>query len=213
MSVAGKGRGLSTPEPVDAAVAGGARYVGFVFFPPSPRYVTPETARELGGRVPDSVSRVAVVVDLDDAELTSILDSAAVDLVQLHGTETPERVAEIRKRFGKPVIKSISVASEQDLEAKTAYEDAADMLLFDAKAKASDTRPGGNARTFDWSLLKGRLPRSRWLLSGGLTADNVGEAVHATGASLVDVSSGVESAPGVKDANLIAAFLAAANDL
>ncbi len=213
MGIAVKVCGLSTPQGVDAAVTGGARYVGFVFFPPSPRYVTPDTARVLSERVPATLSTVAVVVDPNDDDLADLVEKTSVDIIQLHGKEGPERVAAIRERIGKPVIKAISVAAEQDLGAVATYAKVADMLLFDAKAKAGDTRPGGNARTFDWSLLLGRTPKGSWLLSGGLSTENLSAAVHATKAPLVDVSSGVERAPGVKDPALIKSFLKIANDL
>lgn len=213
MAVAVKVCGLSTRESVEAAVASGAGYVGFNFFPPSPRYVTPDAAAALGAAVPDAVSRVAVVVDLDDDALAPIVATGVIDIVQLHGNETPQRVAEVRARFGKPVIKAIAVAAEQYLEATAAYQEAADMLLYDAKAQPGDTLPGGNARPFDWSLLAQRAPRGLWLLAGGLNVDNVADAVRQTGAPAVDVSSGVKSARGVKDPALIAAFLHAANDL
>lgn len=213
MALAVKICGLSTPESVDAAVDGGARFVGFVFFPPSPRYVAPGSATELTRRVPRSVARVAVTVDPTDDELATILDVAEIDMVQLHGRETPERTAEIKSRFGRPVIKAISVAAEQDLDAVNDYASVADMILFDAKATKDDVLPGGNARTFDWRLLSGRTPRNVWFLSGGLNRENLASAVRESGATHVDVSSGIESSRGIKDVGLIKSFLAAANEI
>lgn len=213
MSVAAKVCGLSTQETVEAAVAGGATFVGFVFFPASPLYVTPARAGQLSRAVPKSVRTVAVVVDPTDADLDIIVALLDADLLQLHGHETPDRVADIRKRFGRKIIKALSVASADDVVAAKRYETVADMLLFDAKPRNDDPLPGGNARAFDWSLLAGVEIAAPWFLSGGLDAANLASAVRTTGARLVDVSSGVESARGTKDSPMIAAFLATARGL
>ena len=207
MSIDVKICGLSTPEAVKAAAAGGARYIGFVFFPPSPRFVKPAVAAELGGYAPASVIRVGLTVDADDAALAEIVASSRVERLQLHGRETPERVAEVRRRFGLPVIKALPIAGADDVAAARAYEDAADMLLFDARPPAGADRPGGNALSFDWRLLADAKWRLPWMLAGGLTAANLAEAVHQSGAGTVDVSSGVEDQPGVKDVLKIQEFL------
>ncbi|MBE0534016.1 MAG: phosphoribosylanthranilate isomerase [Rhodospirillales bacterium] len=199
--------GLSTPEAVKAAAAGGARYIGFVFFPPSPRFVKPAVAAELGGYAPGSVIRVGLTVDADDAALAGIVADACVERLQLHGRETPERVAEVRRSFGLPVIKALPIAGADDVAAARAYEDVADMLLFDARPPAGADRPGGNALSFDWRLLADAKWRLPWMLAGGLTAANLAEAVHQSGAGTVDVSSGVEDQPGVKDILKIQEFL------
>jgi phosphoribosylanthranilate isomerase len=207
MSVAVKICGLCDPAAVAAAVAGGAAYVGFVFFPPSPRAVTPQQAAELAAAVPVGIARVGLFVDADDAAIAAVLAAVPLDYLQCHGHETPERLAQLRTRFGRPLIKAIAVAGPDDLDGAAAYEDAAARLLFDARPPAAATRPGGNARTFDWSILQGRRFQRPWLLAGGLTADNVADAVRISGADAVDVSSGVETAPGVKDPALIRQFL------
>ena len=205
MPVEAKICGLSTPETLDAAVRLGARFVGFVTYPKSPRHISTETMRALGGRVPKSVTRVGLFVDPDDALLDEKLATGALDLLQLHGSETPERVAEIRRRTGKPVMKVIKVATPQDIErGVAAYAGVADRLMFDT---AEGTLPGGNAKVFDWTFLSGRAIPLPWLLAGGLTPDNAAEAVRVTGASVLDVSSGVESSRGVKSVDLIRAFL------
>jgi phosphoribosylanthranilate isomerase len=198
--------GLSTPETVDAAVAAGAQFVGFVTFPASPRHVASvEALQALGARVPAGVVRVGLFVDPDDALLDARLASGAIDLVQLHGRETPQRLAEIRARTGKPVMKAIKVAAAADVEAGiAAYAAVADRLMFDA---AEGTLPGGNATSFDWTFLSGRQVPKPWFLAGGLTVANVAEAVRVTGAPAVDVSSGVEESRGVKSAAMIRAFL------
>ena len=206
MSVEAKICGLSTPETVDAAVAGGARLIGFNFFQPSPRFVgSNDNLKALGERVPKGVIRVGLFVDPDDALLDERLATGVLDLLQLHGKETPERVAAIKARTGKPVMKAFNVGAASDIERGiAAYAAVADRLMFDA---AAGTLPGGNAQVFDWTFLSGRKVPLPWLLAGGLTPDNVAEAVRVTGARVVDVSSGVESSRGVKSVDLIRAFL------
>lgn len=203
--------GLRRPEDVDAAARAGAVYGGFVFFPKSPRNVTIDVARSLALDAPVGLAKVALVVDADDALLDAICDAVPLDMIQLHGKESPERVREVRTRTGLPVMKAVGVAGPDDLAAIAVYEQVADQLLIDAKAPKDAVLPGGNGLAFDWRLLQGRKYWTRpWMLAGGLTPANVAEAVRLTGARQVDVSSGVESAPGVKDPDLIAAFVAAA---
>ena len=205
MSVEAKICGLSTPETLDSAVRFGARFVGFVSYPKSPRHISTETMRALGARVPKTVTRVGLFVDPDDALLDEKLATGALDLLQLHGSETPERVAGIRRLTGKPVMKVIKVGTRQDIErGVAAYAGVADRLMFDT---AEGTLPGGNAKAFDWTFLSGRTVPLPWLLAGGLTPDNAAEAVRVTGARTLDVSSGVESSRGVKSVDLIRAFL------
>lgn len=206
MSVAVKICGLSTPEAVDVAVAGGARYVGFVFYPPSPRVVDPRRAAELARRVPTGVRTVGLFVDPDDGTLERVLAAVPLSMLQLHGSETPARVAEIAAARRLPVMKAIKVAEAADVDTAAAYEEVADRLLFDARAPGARL-PGGNGVPFDWSLLAGRHWRRPWMLSGGLTVENLAEAVAVTGADTVDVSSGVERSPGEKDLDLIRRFL------
>ena len=202
--------GLSTPAGISAAVFGGARYVGFIFYPKSPRFVSPERAAALAALVPSTVLKVGVVVDVADADLAGILEHVRLDMLQLHGREPPERVAEIRQRFGLPVIKAAPIYIADDLARARRFEAVADRLLFDAKAPAGASRPGGNAISFDWSLLKDFACPVPWFLAGGVTAANVGEAVRQSGAKALDISSGVETAPGVKSAERIRQFLKAA---
>ncbi len=202
--------GLKTEAALEAAVAGGADYVGLVFFPPSPRNVTPEAAKALAAKARGRAKIVALVVDADDARLDIAIAAAAPDLLQLHGEETPERVAEIRRRWRTPVMKAIKVETAQDAQHALAYREAADLILFDARAPAESTRPGGNGAPFDWRALLGIKDEVPFMLSGGLTPDNVAEAIRATGAPIVDVSSGVETSPGEKDPDLIGCFLRAA---
>ncbi len=203
--------GLKRPEDVDAAARAGAVYGGFVFFPKSPRHLTVEEARALAVEAPVGLAKVALVVDADDALLDAITVAVPLDMLQLHGRETPERVAEVRTRTGLPVMKAIGVAGPEDLAAIDVYSRVADQLLIDAKPPKDAALPGGNGLAFDWRLLQGRKYWTcPWMLAGGLTPDNVAEAVRLTGARQVDVSSGVESAPGVKDPERIAAFVAAA---
>ena len=215
MSVETKICGVKTRAALEAAAAGGAAYVGLNFYPPSPRAVSAAEAAELAAATPAGVKKVGLFVDPDDGTLAEIVGKVAFDLLQLHGSETPARVAEIRARFGLPVMKAIKVAGPEDLELAEAHLETADRLLFDAKAPKSmkHALPGGNALKFDWQLLAGRTWAKPWMLSGGLTAGNLAEAVAISGARAVDVSSGVESEPGVKDPNKIKDFLMAARDL
>jgi phosphoribosylanthranilate isomerase len=207
--------GLSSRGALDAAVAGGARFVGFVFYPPSPRNLTPEAAGALARSVPAGVTKVGVFVDPDDGLLSAVLAAAPLDLLQLHGAESPERVAEIKRRFGVPTMKAIAVAGPDDLDVAPRYLGIADWLLFDAKPPrdAAGALPGGNGLVLDWQLLRAQSWPLPWMLSGGLDAANLAEAVRISGAANVDVSSGVEARPGVKDPTKIAAFLAAAKQL
>ncbi|HLN22367.1 MAG TPA: phosphoribosylanthranilate isomerase [Patescibacteria group bacterium] len=202
--------GLTDEDAVDAALDAGADFVGVVLFDKSPRAVSIERAAEVLEFVPEDILRVGLFVDPDDALLNDAMNNLRLDMFQLHGTETPERVEEIRQEFGMPVMKALGICSAADLDAAQAYAEIADWLLFDAKPPADADRPGGNAVAFDWSLLKGRKFACPWMLAGGLTAENVAEAIKLSGAKAVDVSSGVESAPGVKDAEKIAAFIKAA---
>jgi phosphoribosylanthranilate isomerase len=202
--------GLREAAHVEAAVRGGAAYVGFVFFPKSPRNLTFADAARLAAAVPPGVATVALTVDADDAALDALLAEVPVDVLQLHGHESVARVGQVRARFGLPVMKAVGVAGEEDLPALEAYGRVADQLLVDAKPPNGAELPGGNGLAFDWRLIAGRRWPVPWMLAGGLTPDNVAEAIRLTGARQVDVSSGVESAPGVKDAALIAAFLKAA---
>ncbi|HZB53808.1 MAG TPA: phosphoribosylanthranilate isomerase [Reyranella sp.] len=206
MSVEAKICGLSTADTLDAAVAAGARFVGFVTYPRSPRHVASnDVLKALGARVPKGVIRTGLFVDPDDALLDERLATGAIDLLQLHGAETPERVAAIKARTGKAVMKVIKVGEASDIERGiAAYAGVVDRLMFDV---AGGTLPGGNATAFDWTFLSGRTVPLPWLLAGGLTPDNVAEAVRVTGAPTVDVSSGVESSRGVKSVELIRAFL------
>ncbi len=199
--------GLSTREAVDVAVKAGARYVGFVFFPPSPRSLDPVLAASLTTPVPPSVIRVGLFVDADDDYLGDVLSRVPLDMVQFHGGEPPERVDEIKGRWGMPVMKALPVARSKDLAEVRRYQGVADRILFDARPPAGADRPGGNARSFDWALLKGRDLPLPWMLAGGIDSDNVAEAVRLSGATTVDVSSGVEDAPGVKNPEKIRAFL------
>jgi phosphoribosylanthranilate isomerase len=208
MTIAAKICGLSSEAAVEAAVAGGAAYIGFVFYPPSPRAVSPARAGELCAVVPSSVKRVALFVDADDAAIAAVLDAAPIDILQFHGAETPDRVAQAKQRFGHQIMKAISVAGPEDVAAAARYEGVADLLLFDAKPpRRADALPGGNGLVFDWQLIAGREWRLPWMLSGGLTAALLPEAVRVSGARAVDVSSGVERKPGDKDPGKIRAFL------
>jgi len=202
--------GLRTPADVAAAVAAGAAYVGFVFFAKSPRHLELDAAADLATHAPAGLCKVALTVDADNAALDALLDRVPIDMLQLHGQESPDRVAELRARFGLPVMKAVGVADETDLPALQDYMRVADQILVDAKPAEGAALPGGNGIAFDWRLIAGRRWAVPWMLAGGLTPQNVAAAVHLTGARQVDVSSGVESAPGVKDADLIRAFVAAA---
>ena len=209
--------GLSTPDTLDAALEAGADMVGFVFFAPSPRHLSFDRARSLAARVGGRAKTVALTVDADDAAIEAIIDAMAPDIFQLHGTETPARVADLRVRTGRPIMKAIGIASTDDVAKVRAYLGVADTLLFDAKPPRGATLPGGNGIAFDWTILRSGLPdevRDRpWMLSGGLHADNVRDAMRVTGAPMVDVSSGVETAAGVKDPALIRAFIDAVRAL
>lgn len=202
--------GLKHPDQVAAAAEAGARYLGFNFFPKSPRYVTPQQAAELMFDVPVGVAKVSLVVNATDAEIGQIIDTTTTDMIQLHGSETPERVAEVKARFGLPVIKALGIADVEDVAQIDLYAPVADQLLIDAKAPKNAVLPGGNGLTFDWRLVQRKYWPCPWMLAGGLTPDNVAEAVRLTGTKQVDVSSGVESAPGEKDADLVARFIGAA---
>ena len=213
MPVVAKICGLMTSEAVEAAVEGGAAMCGFVFFPPSPRSLSVEEAAGLTGLVPEGVTPVALTADADDILLRAITEEAGVGMLQLHGHETPEQTARISDKFGLAVMKVLPIASADDVVAAHAYEGVCDRLMFDAKPPEGATRPGGNALAFDWELLSGRDWDVPWTLAGGLTADTVSEAVRISGARMVDVSSGVEDAPGVKNTAKIRAFLDAVKAL
>lgn len=202
--------GLTTPETLEAALAGGAAYVGAVIFPKSPRHIEPEAAAELFAMARGRAAVVAVVVDPDDALLGRIATSLKPDFIQLHGNETPQRAAEVRALTGAKIIKALPIREDADFAAVPAWAKAADILLFDAKPPKGSELPGGVGHSFDWSLMANRALAARWFLAGGLDGTNLGEALRVTGASMVDVSSGVESAPGVKDIPLIRKFLDAA---
>ncbi|MBA84597.1 phosphoribosylanthranilate isomerase [Thalassobius sp. S69A] len=202
--------GLTQPEHVLAAAQAGAAYAGFVFFPKSPRNVGVAQARALALEAPVGLAKVALVVDADNAQLDAILEQVPLDMLQLHGGETPQRVLEIRARYGLPVMKAIGIAEDTDLAQIETYASVADQLLIDAKAPKGADLPGGNGLSFDWRLVNRKYWPCPWMLAGGLTPENVGLAVQMTGARQVDVSSGVENAPGQKDAGLIRAFVRAA---
>jgi phosphoribosylanthranilate isomerase len=202
--------GLRTPAALDAALEAGADLVGFVFFAPSPRNLGLPGARDLGERVEGRAGKVALTVDATDDALRDIIEALRPDMLQLHGKETPERVVQVRTRFGLPVIKALPIAVRADLSPIREYASVSDRLLFDARAPREATRPGGLGTPFDWTLLAGVNPGVPFLLSGGLDAGNVAEAVRITRAPGVDVSSGVESAPGVKDPARIREFVRAA---
>ena len=200
--------GVSTPGALDAAIQARADYVGFVFYPPSPRNIAPRDAAALGTRATGRIARVGLFVDADDALIAEALTAAGLDALQLHGEESPDRAAQLRAHFGLPVWKAVPVAAAGDVERAARYVGAADLILFDAKTPRG-TLPGGMGVVFDWSLLREWRGRAPWGLAGGLGPDNVAEAVQQTGAPLVDTSSGVESGPGIKDPARIAAFCAA----
>jgi phosphoribosylanthranilate isomerase len=205
--------GLSDERGLKAAVDGGAAFVGFNFFRRSPRYVTPEQAGELAALVPRGVKAVGLVVNPTDAELENIVNAVQLDMIQLHGDETPERVDAIKALTGLKVIKVIGVSQPRDLIDAQAFEGHADWLLFDAKPPKAATRPGGNAVAFDWLLMKTYVGKTPWMLAGGLLPANVTDAIRASGAGVVDVASGVETKPGVKSPAKIRAFLQAVRSL
>lgn len=204
--------GVKDPEAMRAAVEAGADMVGFMFYAPSPRAVTPERAVELACEVPAGVLRVAVLVDPEDALVDAVAATGVVDLLQLHGRETPERVAAIKARTGLPVMKVLPVAEPADVAAAAAYDGVADRIMFDARPPKgmAGALPGGNAMSFDWTLLEGLTLSIPWTLAGGLDAGNVADAIRLTGAGSVDTSSGVEDQPGVKNPDKIRAFVASA---
>ncbi|HZL29831.1 MAG TPA: phosphoribosylanthranilate isomerase [Pseudolabrys sp.] len=202
--------GLRTPETLDVALESGADQVGFVFFDKSPRHLGLEAARVLGAQVAGRAAKVALTVNANNETLASIVEALKPDMLQLHGSETPERVGVIRSRFGLPVMKALPIATRADLSPIREYANVADRLLFDARAPQRATRPGGLGKTFDWTLLAGLTAGVPFMLSGGLDADNVAEAIRITRADGVDVSSGVERAPGEKDLDKIRAFIHAA---
>ena len=211
MTVQVKICGISTPETMTAALEGGAAFVGLVFYPKSPRAVTPGAAAALASLVPADVVKTGLLVDAEDATIAAVLEEVPLDLLQLHGSESPERIAEVKARFGLPVMKVVKLRKAGDLEAVQPYLEVADRLLFDAKPPAEMTGalPGGNAVAFDWTILAGTTWPVPWMLAGGLTAENVARAIAVSGAPAVDVSSGVEDRPGVKNPNKIKAFLEA----
>lgn len=201
--------GITTPETLQAATDAGARYIGFNFVPKSPRYLTPDEAPDLMAQVPPGVCKVALVVN-PDADALAYLASLPVDMIQLHGAETPDRLAEIKAQAGLPVMKAVGVAEAADLAQIDAFAAVADQILVDAKPPKGAAITGGHGLPFDWNLIAGRRWPVPWMLAGGLTAANVAEAIARTGARQIDLSSGVETAPGVKDPDLIRAFMAAA---
>lgn len=210
MSLLVKICGLSTRETLETALDAGADMVGFVFFPPSPRHVSLETGRDLGRQVKRRALKVALTVDADDATLDNVMDALSPDIFQLHGKESVARLRDIKQKFGRPVMKAVPVATAADLAVLPGYAAVADRILFDARAPKDATRPGGLGAPFDWHLLENLDLKLPYMVSGGLHADNVAEALRVTGAGGADVSSGVESAPGVKDPELIKAFIRAA---
>lgn len=203
--------GLRTEADVAAVAAAGAAYAGFVFFAKSPRHLTVEQAARLALAAPPGLAKVALTVDADDATLDAIVEGVPLDMLQLHGHESPDRVAEVRARYGLPVMKAVGIADEGDLAALLDYSTVADQILIDAKPPKESPLPGGNGLSFDWRLVAQRRWLRPWMLAGGLTPENVAEAVRLTNARQVDVSSGVETAPGIKDATRISAFVRAAN--
>lgn len=210
MSLLVKICGLTTPETLAAALDAGADMVGFVFFPPSPRHLGLEAARALGAQAKGRALKVALTVDADDATIENIVETLRPDLLQLHGKESVARVRDIKQRFGLPVMKAIPVETAADLAPLSGYAAVCDRILFDARAPKDATRPGGLGATFDWHLLQDLKLDLPFMVSGGLSAGNVHEAVRITGAGGVDVSSGVERAPGVKDSDMIREFVRAA---
>jgi phosphoribosylanthranilate isomerase len=210
MSLTVKICGLSTPETLDAALQAGADMVGFVFFPASPRHISLETARDLGRQAKGRATKVALTVDADDATLANIVETLRPDILQLHGKETVARLRDIKRTFGLPVMKAMAVETATDLAPLPGYAAVADRLLFDARPPKGATRPGGLGAVFDWHVLENLDLGVPFMVSGGLNLDNVADAVRVTRAGGVDVSSGVERAPGIKDVELIGAFIRAA---
>lgn len=202
--------GLSTADQVKAAAQAGAAFVGFVFFPKSPRHVAHNVAATLAAGVPPGLCKVALTVNASDDDLAALLDAVPIDLLQLHGQESPARVRDVKARFGLPVMKAIGIAEASDLAKVQPYNAVADMFLLDAKPPRDAELPGGNGLAFDWRILAGKRFAKPWMLAGGLSPLNVAEAVARTGAPNVDVSSGVESAPGIKDPIKVRDFVAAA---
>lgn len=213
MSIDVKICGINTPEALDAAVAGGAKMLGFVFFAKSPRVVSRDEARALLERVPDGVLKVALMVDPDDQDVGAVCRQLPFDLVQLHGSESVERVAEIKAITGKPVMKAVGISGPDDIARAHEFEAVCERILLDAKAPEGAMLPGGNALSFDWELIRGESWEKPWMLAGGLNAENLAQAVKISGAAAVDVSSGVEDAPGRKSVDKIRAFLALAATL
>ena len=207
--------GVERTESVDAAVKHGAAYIGFVFYPPSPRNLTPKKAKQLIYRVPKNITRVGLFVDPTNSEIENILTATDLDMVQLHGQENPSRVLEIKKLSQLPILKAIKIAKREDLNFAADFYDVADHLLFDSKAPGNikNALPGGNAISFDWTLLRHAKIPLPWMLAGGLSANNILEATASSGANTLDVSSGVESIPGIKDLNLIKNFLTMAKTI
>jgi phosphoribosylanthranilate isomerase len=213
MSLLVKICGLSTRDTLDVALGAGADMVGFVFFPPSPRHISLELARDLGRQAARRATKVALTVDADDATLANIVETLRPDLLQLHGKESVARLRDIRTKFGVPTMKVIGVETAADLESLPGYAAVAERILFDTHPPKDATRPGGLGAVFDWQLLRGLDPGLQFMVSGGLTADNVAEAVRVTRAGGVDVSSGVERSPGVKDPAMIEHFIRAARSI
>lgn len=209
VSVRAKFCGLSTAQDVNAAADAGAAYVGFVFFPKSPRNVSIETARDLALEVPVGIAKVALVVNPSDDDLRAILDIVPIDMIQLHGSESVDRVQQVRSQFGLPVMKAVGISDASDVAVARDYAKVSDQLLLDAKAPKDADLPGGNGHAFDWSLIRDEVWNVPWMLAGGLNPENVADSVSATGARQVDVSSGIESAPGVKDFANMTAFMQA----
>lgn len=210
LNITAKICGVNAPEAVAAAISGGASHMGFNFYPPSPRYITQDLAATLTAGIPAEVCKVGVFVDADDDTIAATLDAAALHMLQLHGRESVQRVAELRARFGLPVMKAIPIADAEDIASARAFADVADWLLFDARPPAAlkNALPGGNAVSFDWSLIAGHRWSVPWMLSGGLEITNIAEAAAVSGAKVVDVSSGIEDRRGHKSPTMIKAFLA-----
>lgn len=213
MSTQTKICGIKTPEALKAATENGARFIGFVFFPPSPRHISIDTAKELSLMLPTGVRSVALFVDPSDEQLDAVLGRVQIDMIQLHGDESTTRITEIKNKYALPIIKAFPISTPNDLKAVREYEDLVDWLLFDAKPPKEADNPGGLGKSFDWNILKGQSFSKPWMLSGGLTAENIKDALTELSPNAVDVSSGVESSRGVKDDNKIRAFLDAVKAL